>query len=191
MRCGYALDSVAGPLASKTVAGGIAIGAILGIATDQWDVIGVGLVIGIIARWAYIMSVGNRVTLRDALVDIMMVLPNGVLAINLVDTAHIHDARLLLVAAMLGSGSTLAFVYARTQFNRWQGASDAPTTVFAAANTTVHVPASAHEVTVQTVGYPTPQSVSEFAVQQMAETKPEPPSGEFLRILSRIEDPEP
>ena len=187
------LDSLVLPVASKSVAGGVALGAILGIATDQWGVIGVGLIIGIIARWAYLMSIGNRVTPREALIDFMMVLPNGVLAVNLVDTAHIHDARLLLVAAMLGSGSTLAFVYARAQFNRWAGntLNGLPTTIFTGSNSTVHIPASSKvDVEVKTVGYATPQSVSEITLWGVRAAPPLSVTEAMAATLEKLGDTE-
>ena len=91
-------------VSKKLATGGVLVLTIFGIALEQWLAIGVGLGIGILARWSYLLSVARTVGWRDVRIDLMAAPMNGILAAQILMTTGMHNERIVLAAGMLGAG---------------------------------------------------------------------------------------
>lgn len=165
---------------------GDGVAGFLSVSSEQWAAIGAGLAIGLVARWAYILSNGERLTWRAVLIDCMALAPNALLAIQLPGTIHLPLARLMLMSAMLSSASTTAFVRALKAIgNRGDNTATVFTSPGAGMNVPAHTPVSVHTVP---TGPSSPQTVGEVFAASLSNTPPELPSGELIHILGRIPD---
>lgn len=162
----------------------------MGILTDQWIVIGCGLLIGVLARAAYLLSMAKPVW-RDFMISIIMAPMNGVLASELVESINLHDARLLLATSLLASTSTMVFVQARTKFIQKHTDPLVPAQVFTTPDATTHIPTNARPVIVTSVGSETPQTPAEIVIAELSKISPETDNGESLAALLHKLDKEP
>lgn len=162
----------------------------MGIPIDQWTVIGFGLLIGVLARSAYLLSMSAPVW-RDFGISIIIAPMNGVLASELVESINLHDARLLLATSLLASTSTMVFVQARAKFIQRHADPEIPAQVFVGPDTTTNIPPNARQVILTSVGSETAQTPAEIAIAELGKIQPETDNGESLAVLLHKLDKEP
>lgn len=170
----------------KTVIVGAAVGVFLGVTTEQWGVIAVSLLIGLVMRWTHLASTNQPVTRRIIKLDLGALAFNGLIALNLAESGHLTSLRLGFATALIASSSLLAFSRA---YERWFGIKPGePTKIFTAPGTHVEIPASAPTVDVIAVGKATPKKPVDLMMQAMTDAGFAPDDPRISELMRKLED---
>lgn len=149
----------------------------------EYTVIGAGLAIGLFARWAVMQSVGQPVTWREVQIDLMIVLMNGLLAVQFGETLGLHGTKLAVAAAMFGASSTMVFAKLHAKF--LASVDHAPVTIFTGADTQIEVPHSAPDAIVRSIGPNETTTRAQAAVERIADTSTDMPRDAEIEALTR------
>jgi hypothetical protein len=123
--------------------------AILAVDASYWLTIAGGLLVGLMARYAVMLSLNMPVGWREIRIDALVLLANGLLTVQFAELFGLHEVRLAVAASMFGASSTMIFSKLHSAFV--ERASRMPTMVFAGPDSTTSVPAAASAVEVHAV----------------------------------------
>ena len=123
--------------------------AMLAVDARYWLTIAGGLMVGLMARYAVMLSLNLKVGWREIRIDALVLLANGLLTVQFAELFGLHEVRLAVAASMFGASSTMIFSKLHQAFV--QRATQLPTMVFAGPDSTTTVPAAAPSVEVHAV----------------------------------------
>jgi hypothetical protein len=173
---------------SKATVSAVSVGAMVaGVDTHDWIVVIAGLVVGLLARWAIVLSLNEPLGWKELRIDGLIIAMNGLLAMQFGQTLSLHGIKLAVIAAMFGASSTLIFAKLHAEFLARAGKT--PVQVFAAPDTTTHVPPATRAVDVTSVGPKTPQTTGEVAIAELSKRKPVEDHS-FDTLLARLKEGE-
>jgi hypothetical protein len=90
--------------------------ALLAIDARYWLTIAGGLLVGLMARYAVMLSLNLPVGWREIRIDALVLLANGLLTVEAAELLGLHSARLAVAASMFGASSTMIFSKLHTAF---------------------------------------------------------------------------
>jgi hypothetical protein len=149
---------------------------------NDYAVVAAGLVIGIMARWAKVLSLGESLTKRAVVTDILILAMNGLIAAQIGEIAGIHGLKLAIEAAMLGASSTTVFAQIHAGWLKSPGIA----IVFSGSGETLSVPPSPGPVKVTSIGFDSPQTTAEVVLVTLAHISPPSDDAGFEEYLDRI-----
>jgi hypothetical protein len=155
--------------------------ALLAVDARYWLTIAGGLMVGLMARYAVMLSLNLKVGWREIRIDALVLLANGLLTVQFAELFGLHEVRLAVAASMFGASSTMIFSKLHSAFV--ERASRMPTIVFAGPDSTTTVPASAPAVEVHAVPDDTDPVRSEL---RRAFPKPETSDPKMDELMKRL-----
>ena len=153
---------------------------------DDNAIVAAGLVIGLLARWAVVLSLGQSITRRVILIDLLVLSMNGLLARLFGQELNLHHVKLAVEAAMLGASSTI--VFAKMQ-GEWLKRNTGTPVQFAGGNESIRIEPSPAGLEVHTVDEDSPQNTQEVmeAALELLRSVPGNPFAELLDKLNKID----
>jgi hypothetical protein len=149
----------------------------------DYAIVAAGLVIGVMARWAVVLSLGQPLNLRVMTIDLLVLSMNGLLALLFGQELNLHHVRLAVEAAMLGASSTI--VFAKMQ-GEWLKHNAGPITMYAGPHDTISVGPNTSTVDVPMVDEASPQSTPEVGVATIKLFK-KPPDNPFADLIDKLD----
>lgn len=149
--------------------------------TQRWTAIGLGLAIGLGAKYALLMQDRRQIGLRDLLIDALLLAANALMASMVVVSMGWHGQQAIAVAALFGASSDRVVRILRKQFERQvhQRAS----VLFAQAGVPVTVPPSHQPTEVQMIGDSDPRL---RPIQRLLETLDGKTDADIEALIARL-----